>query len=105
MGTDINVTCAGREIVVAISGDYIQRNLEWLDSGNKLSLSDYSCKAVQDKSGNRIIRIRDDFTKCGNRITTEVSKCFEKITKVQISTTRESGLDSVDVFRRFFEQF
>ena len=42
MGTDINVTCAGREIVVAISGDYIQRNLEWLDSGNKLSLSDYS---------------------------------------------------------------
>jgi len=73
MGTDINVTCAGREIVVAISGDYIQRNLEWLDSGNKLSLSDYSCKAVQDKSGNRIIRIRDDFTKCGNRITTETT--------------------------------
>lgn len=73
MGTDINVTCAGREIVVAISGDYIQRNLQWLDSGNKLSLADYSCKAVQDKSGNRIIRIRDDFTKCGNRITTETT--------------------------------
>jgi hypothetical protein len=71
MNLDINVTCAGREIVVTIANDYIQRNLEWLDSGNKLSLSDYSCKAVQDSKGNRIIRVRDDFTKCGNRITTE----------------------------------
>jgi len=71
MNMDINVTCAGREIVVTISNDYIRRNLEWLDSGNKLSLVDYTCKAVQDKSGNRIIRIKDDFTKCGNRITTE----------------------------------
>lgn len=72
-GVDINVTCAGREIVVTISGDYIQRNGQWLDSGNKLSLKDYSCKAVQDNNGNRIIRIRDDFTKCGNRITTEIT--------------------------------
>jgi len=71
MGSDVNVTCGGREIIIAISSDYIQRNLEWLENGNKLSLSDLSCKAVQDRSGNRIIRIRDDFTKCGNRITTD----------------------------------
>ena len=78
MGSDVNVTCGGREIIIAISSDYIQRNLEWLENGNKLSLTDLSCKAVQDRSGNRIIRIRDDFTKCGNRITTDVSTQFSQ---------------------------
>ena len=83
MGSDVNVTCGGREIIIAISSDYIQRNLEWLENGNKLSLSDLSCKAVQDRSGNRIIRIRDDFTKCGNRITTDVS------TKINTTVSRQ----------------
>lgn len=71
MNLDINVTCAGREIVVTIDDDYIQRNMKWLDKGNKLSLSDHSCKAVVDRSGNRVIKIRDDFTKCKNKISTD----------------------------------
>lgn len=71
MNLDINVTCAGREIVITIDDDYIQRNMKWLNKGNELSLADKSCKAVVTKDGNRMIKVRDDFTKCKNKISTE----------------------------------
>ena len=74
MNLDINVTCAGREIVITIDDDYIQRNMKWLNKGNELSLADKSCKAVVTKDGNRMIKVRDDFTKCKNKISTEVSR-------------------------------
>lgn len=69
--TDVKVECKGREINVIISKDYIERNMQWLGQGEDLSLEDYTCKTVEDNNGDRIISIKNDFTKCGNRVSTE----------------------------------
>lgn len=71
MDFDVVVECKSREINVIVAKDYIQRNVQWLGQGEFLSLEDYSCKTVQDSNGNRTISVKNDFTKCGNRITTE----------------------------------
>ena len=71
MNFDVVVECKSREINVIISKEYIERNMQWLGQGEDLSLEDYSCKTVQDSNGNRTISVKNDFTKCGNRISTE----------------------------------
>lgn len=71
---DVIVECKGRQINVIITKDYILNNAQWLGNGEYLSLQDYSCKAVTKKDGNLTITIDNDFTKCGNVITTEKNK-------------------------------
>ena len=46
IGTDVNVTCGGKEIAITVSPQYIQRNSMWLRDGsflrhlfNKFSIS------------------------------------------------------------------
>jgi len=56
IGTDVNVTCGGKEISIEISPHYIQRNSAWLGDGSFLSLSDLDCrekkwKMVEQKFG------------------------------------------------------
>lgn len=88
MNFDVVVECKSREINVVISKDYIERNMQWLGQGEDLSLEDYSCKTVQDSQGNRTISIKNDFTKCGNRISTESVPMPDgsvEITKYKIS--------------------
>jgi hypothetical protein len=36
IGTDVNVTCGGKEISIEISPHYIQRNSAWLGDGSFL---------------------------------------------------------------------
>lgn len=88
MNIDVMVECKSREINVIISKEYIERNMQWLGQGEDLSLEDYSCKTVQDRNGNRTISVKNDFTKCKNRISTE-SETLEdgtiEITKYKIS--------------------
>lgn len=71
MDKDIIVKCEGRQISVMVMQSYIDRNEKWLQGGQKLSLIDTSCKAVDDGKGNRVIKVRDDFTKCKNKIEVE----------------------------------
>jgi len=88
MNIDVMVECKSREINVVISKEYIERNMQWLGQGEDLSLEDYSCKTVQDRNGNRTISVKNDFTKCGNRISTESEKLEDgtiEITKYKIS--------------------
>lgn len=68
---DVMVECKSREINIIVSKEYIENNVQWLGQGENLSLEDYSCKTVQDRNGNRTISVKNDFTKCGNRISTE----------------------------------
>ena len=70
---DIIVKCEGRQIEVLVMQGYIERNQKWLQGGQKLSLVDNNCKAVDDGKGNRVIKVRDDFTKCKNKIEVETS--------------------------------
>lgn len=74
LNIDVMVECKSREINVVISKEYIERNMQWLGQGEDLSLEDYNCKTVQDRNGNRTISVKNDFTKCGNRISTESVK-------------------------------
>lgn len=89
LNIDVMVECKSREINVIISKEYIERNMQWLGGGEDLSLEDYSCKTVQDRNGNRTISVKNDFTKCGNRISTESIKNNQtgavEITKYKIS--------------------
>lgn len=86
---DVMVECKSREINIIISKEYIENNVQWLGQGANLSLEDYSCKTVQDRNGNRTISVKNDFTKCGNRISTESITNEEtgetEITKYKIS--------------------
>ena len=36
IGTDVNVTCGGKEIAITVSPQYIQRNSMWLRDGSFL---------------------------------------------------------------------
>jgi len=64
IGTDVNVTCGGKEISIEISPHYIQRNSAWLGDGSFLSLSDLDCRGEKMENGGTKIRVMDDFTKC-----------------------------------------
>jgi len=64
IGSDVNVTCGGKEISVQISPLYVRRNSKWLRDGTFLSLKDPDCRASKDDKGNFVIKVRDDFTKC-----------------------------------------
>lgn len=64
IGSDVNVTCGGKEITIQISPLYVRRNSKWLRDGTFLSLMDPECAGEKDPKGNIIIRVKDDFTKC-----------------------------------------
>lgn len=64
IGSDVNVTCGGKEITIQISPLYVRRNSKWLRDGTFLSLMDPTCSGEKDEKGNIIIRVKDDFTKC-----------------------------------------
>jgi len=72
IGTDVNVTCGGKEIAITVSPQYIQRNSMWLRDGSFLSLNDPECGGEKDEDGNVVLKIRDDFTKC-NMLVEEVT--------------------------------
>jgi len=65
IGTDVNVTCGGKEISIEISPHYIRRNSAWLGDGSFLSLSDLNCRGEKQSNGGTIVKVSDDFTKCG----------------------------------------
>lgn len=72
VGTDLLVSCEGTEMRAVLTRDYIKQNEQWLGTGDYLIMGDYDssddCRGKRDADGNIVLKIADDFTKCGTKV-------------------------------------